>query len=90
MSKHSHIQTTSHCVLSLVLLVNEGVIMGSDSDLPTVKPALVLLKAFKVPFEVSFVSAHRTPERLHTYATTASKRGLKVIIAAAGGAGTSD
>lgn len=63
-----------------------GVIMGSDSDLPVVKPALVILKAFGIPFEVSFVSAHRTPDRMTTYASTAASRGLKVIIAAAGGA----
>lgn len=63
-----------------------GVIMGSDSDLPTVKAALVLLKSFGVPFEVEFVSAHRTPARMCEYAQTAYKRGLKVILAAAGGA----
>ncbi|KAJ3334428.1 phosphoribosylaminoimidazole carboxylase ade2, partial [Kappamyces sp. JEL0680] len=63
-----------------------GIIMGSDSDLPTVKPAAVMLKGFDVPFELSIVSAHRTPERMVEYAKTAHKRGLKVIIAAAGGA----
>jgi phosphoribosylaminoimidazole carboxylase len=63
-----------------------GIIMGSDSDLPTVKAACVTLKAFGVPFEVSIVSAHRTPERMVEYAKQAHTRGLKVIIAAAGGA----
>ncbi len=63
-----------------------GIIMGSDSDLPTVKPAAVILNGFGVPFELSIVSAHRTPERMMEYARTAHKRGLKVIIAAAGGA----
>lgn len=63
-----------------------GVIMGSDSDLPTVRPAATILKAFGVPFEVSIVSAHRTPDRMMEYARDAHARGLKVIIAAAGGA----
>ncbi len=60
--------------------------MGSDSDLPTVKPALTILKAFGVAFEVDFVSAHRTPLRMCDYAAKACERGIKVIIAAAGGA----
>ena len=63
-----------------------GVIMGSDSDLPTVKPAALILKSFGIPFEVTIVSAHRTPERMMDYARLARKRGIKVIIAAAGGA----
>jgi phosphoribosylaminoimidazole carboxylase len=63
-----------------------GVIMGSDSDLPTVKPACALLQSFNVPFEVDFVSAHRTPDRMVEYARTAHERGIQVIIAAAGGA----
>lgn len=63
-----------------------GVIMGSDSDLPTLEPALRLLGDFGVPFEVTIVSAHRTPRRLVEYATSARGRGLQVIIAAAGGA----
>lgn len=63
-----------------------GIIMGSDSDLPTVLPACEMLKTLGVPFEVDFISAHRTPGRMCEYAETASKRGLKVIIAAAGGA----
>ena len=63
-----------------------GVIMGSDSDLPKMKDCCEMLEQFNVPFEVTIVSAHRTPDRLMTYAKTAWERGLKVIIAAAGGA----
>ena len=63
-----------------------GVIMGSDSDLPKMKAACEMLEKLNVPFEVSIVSAHRTPDRLVEYAKTASKRGLHVIIAGAGGA----
>ncbi len=63
-----------------------GVIMGSDSDLSVMSVAAQTLRDFKVPFELTIVSAHRTPKRLFEYATTARKRGLKVIIAAAGGA----
>ncbi|TPX54815.1 5-(carboxyamino)imidazole ribonucleotide mutase [Chytriomyces confervae] len=60
--------------------------MGSDSDLPTLKPAAKILQDFGVPFELTIVSAHRTPRRMVEYAESAAKRGLKVIIAAAGGA----
>lgn len=63
-----------------------GIIMGSDSDLPTLKPACSILSDFGVPFEVTIVSAHRTPARMMDYAKSAHVRGLKVIIAAAGGA----
>ena len=63
-----------------------GIIMGSDSDLPTLKPACSILTDFGVPFEVTIVSAHRTPARMMDYAKSAHVRGLKVIIAAAGGA----
>jgi phosphoribosylaminoimidazole carboxylase len=63
-----------------------GIIMGSDSDLPTVKPAAVILKGFGVPFELTIVSAHRTPDRMVEYAKNAHLRGIKVIVAAAGGA----
>lgn len=63
-----------------------GIIMGSDSDLPTLKPCAELLKSFGIKFELTIVSAHRTPQRLFDYAQTAHKRGIKVIIAAAGGA----
>jgi 5-(carboxyamino)imidazole ribonucleotide mutase len=63
-----------------------GVIMGSDSDLPTMLGAIDILKQFKVAYEVRVVSAHRTPEDMANYATQAHQRGLKVIIAGAGGA----
>ena len=63
-----------------------GIIMGSDSDLPTMKAAIEICEQFEVPHEVAIVSAHRTPERMVEYAQTAHQRGLKVIIAGAGGA----
>jgi 5-(carboxyamino)imidazole ribonucleotide mutase len=63
-----------------------GIIMGSRSDWPTLKAAASILATLKVPYETRVVSAHRTPKRLYKYATTAAKRGLKVIIAGAGGA----
>lgn len=63
-----------------------GLIMGSDSDWPTMQPAAEALAEFGVPFEVGVVSAHRTPERMLDYAKSAADRGLKVIIAGAGGA----
>lgn len=63
-----------------------GVIMGSDSDLPTMRAAAEVLTDFGVPFELTIVSAHRTPQRLYEYSATAEQRGLQVIIAGAGGA----
>lgn len=63
-----------------------GIIMGSDSDLPVMQPAADILKEFNIPFELTIVSAHRTPQRLMDYASGAAARGLKVIIAGAGGA----
>ncbi|MDO5031135.1 5-(carboxyamino)imidazole ribonucleotide mutase [Corynebacterium sp.] len=63
-----------------------GLIMGSDSDWPTVEPAAEVLAEFGVPFEVGVVSAHRTPEKMLAYAKSAHERGLKAIIACAGGA----
>jgi 5-(carboxyamino)imidazole ribonucleotide mutase len=63
-----------------------GIIMGSDSDLPTMKAAIEVCHSFAIAHEVAIVSAHRTPERMVTYAKTAHQRGLKVIIAGAGGA----
>ncbi|NEO69366.1 5-(carboxyamino)imidazole ribonucleotide mutase [Moorena sp. SIO3H5] len=63
-----------------------GIIMGSDSDLPTMQNAIAVCEDFGVPWEVAIVSAHRTPERMVNYAKDAHKRGLKVIIAGAGGA----
>ena len=63
-----------------------GIIMGSDSDLPVMQDAADILEEFGVPFEMTIVSAHRTPRRLYEYAQSAVERGLKVIIAGAGGA----
>lgn len=63
-----------------------GIVMGSDSDWPLVEKACKALKDFDVPFEVSVISAHRAPERVINYSKTAVERGLKVMIAAAGGA----
>ncbi|MBI3240380.1 MAG: 5-(carboxyamino)imidazole ribonucleotide mutase [Flavobacteriia bacterium] len=63
-----------------------GIIMGSTSDLPIMQEAANLLKEFGIAYELTIVSAHRTPERMFEYARTAADRGLKVIIAGAGGA----
>jgi len=63
-----------------------GIIMGSQSDWPTMKRAAEALDELDVAYEVRIVSAHRTPDRLYDYAKTAESRGLKVIIAGAGGA----
>ncbi|WP_445634443.1 N5-carboxyaminoimidazole ribonucleotide mutase [Nostoc sp. DSM 114161] len=63
-----------------------GIIMGSDSDLPTMKDAIAVCDEFGVENEVAIVSAHRTPERMVEYAKFAHQRGIKVIIAGAGGA----
>ena len=63
-----------------------GVIMGSDSDLPVMQGAIDVLAEFGVPYEVRIVSAHRTPDVMYEYARTAADRGLRVIIAGAGGA----
>ncbi|MGB0964869.1 MAG: 5-(carboxyamino)imidazole ribonucleotide mutase [Litorivicinus sp.] len=63
-----------------------GIIMGSDSDLPVMQGAADILKEFGVAFELTIVSAHRTPDRMMDYARTAADRGLKAIIAGAGGA----
>ncbi|NTU73850.1 5-(carboxyamino)imidazole ribonucleotide mutase [Candidatus Roizmanbacteria bacterium] len=62
-----------------------GVIMGSDSDLPVMQEAAKMLEQFSIPYEISIVSAHRTPDRMYEYAKQAAGRGLKVIIAGAGG-----
>jgi len=67
-------------------MTDVGVIMGSDSDWPVMKAAAEALSEFGVPHEVRVVSAHRTPEAMLEYAHTAASRGLKVIIAGAGGA----
>ncbi len=63
-----------------------GIIMGSDSDLTVMNAAATILKDFNIEFELTIVSAHRTPKRMVEYATTAKERGLKIIIAGAGGA----
>ena len=62
-----------------------AIIMGSDSDLPVMKDAAEMLEKFGIPYEISIVSAHRTPDRLYEYAKTAMERGINVIIAGAGG-----
>lgn len=63
-----------------------GIIMGSDSDLPTLQPAADVCAEFGIPYEVRIVSAHRTPTDMAEYGRTARERGLRVIIAGAGGA----
>lgn len=63
-----------------------GIIMGSDSDLPVMERAAEVLERLGVPFEMTIVSAHRTPDRMYRYAREAADRGLAVIIAGAGGA----
>ncbi|MFN2437826.1 MAG: 5-(carboxyamino)imidazole ribonucleotide mutase [Chitinophagaceae bacterium] len=75
------LQTTNYKLQMLV-----GIIMGSDSDLPVMQAAADILKDFEIGFELTVVSAHRTPERMFEYAKKAKDRGLKVIIAGAGGA----
>ena len=66
--------------------VDVGIIMGSQSDWPTLKAAAEILDTLDVPYEARIVSAHRTPDRLYAYGTEAQARGLRVIIAGAGGA----
>ena len=63
-----------------------GIIMGSESDLPVMQEAIDILEEFKIKIEVDIVSAHRTPEKMMEYGSQAHQRGLKVIIAGAGGA----
>ena len=63
-----------------------GIIMGSDSDMPVMKEAIAISEGVDIQFEVDIVSAHRTPEKLFDYGSKAHQRGLKVIIAGAGGA----
>lgn len=67
-------------------MVQVGIIMGSASDMPVMQDAADVLKELGVDYEISIVSAHRTPDRMYDYAKTARDRGLKVIIAGAGGA----
>jgi 5-(carboxyamino)imidazole ribonucleotide mutase len=68
------------------MAVSVGIIMGSQSDWPTMKDAAGILDELGIPYETKIVSAHRTPDRLWDYGKTAVSRGLKVIIAGAGGA----
>ncbi len=63
-----------------------GIIMGSDSDLPVMQDAADFLQSMDIPFELDIVSAHRTPQRMFEYAKSAHERGIRVIIAGAGGA----
>ena len=63
-----------------------GIIMGSDSDLPVMKEAAAVLENFGIEYEINIISAHRTPELMAEYASNAHLRGIKVIIAGAGGA----
>lgn len=63
-----------------------GLVMGSDSDWPTMKSAADILTEFDVPFEVEVVSAHRTPDKMISYGREAASRGLRVVVAGAGGA----
>ena len=67
-------------------MVEVGIIMGSKSDLPIMQDAADALKALEIGYEITVVSAHRTPERMYDYAKNAQSRGIKVIIAGAGGA----
>ena len=62
-----------------------GIIMGSDSDLPVMQAAATVLDEFNIPYELTIVSAHRTPDRMYEYAKSAYQRGLQIIIAGAGG-----
>ena len=66
--------------------IDVGIIMGSQSDWPTMKEAALILDQLGIPYETKIVSAHRTPDRLVGYAKSAAERGLKAIIAGAGGA----
>ncbi len=63
-----------------------SIIMGSDSDLPTMEHAIKIIEEFSIPYEVKIISAHRTPDLMYEYAESAKSKGIKVIIAGAGGA----
>ncbi len=63
-----------------------GIVMGSDTDLPVMNETAKMLEKFEIPFEIEVISAHRSPARMHEYASSAISRGLKTIIVAAGGA----
>lgn len=81
---HSLKKEKQHCMSKQKPVV--GIVMGSDSDLPIMQQAAEILKQFNIPFELTVVSAHRTPLRMVEYAGKAKARGFKVIIAGAGGA----
>jgi 5-(carboxyamino)imidazole ribonucleotide mutase len=66
--------------------ISVGIIMGSDSDLPVMQEAARIMEELEIPYEISIVSAHRTPYKMYEYAEKASSRGIRVIIAGAGGA----
>src|SRR5690606_37322420 len=72
--------------LKLETKIMVGIIMGSDSDLPIMQQAAEILSSLGIEYELTIVSAHRTPERMFDYAKSAKERGLKIIIAGAGGA----
>ena len=72
--------------LKVVSMVKIGIIMGSKSDYPIMKEATEILDEFGISYETEIVSAHRTPEKMMDYSKNAHKRGIKVIIAGAGGA----
>lgn len=83
----SSILNTRYFILNTHTMDNQvGIIMGSDSDLAVMQDAARTLEEFGIEYEITVCSAHRTPERAHEYAVTARERGLKVIIASAGGA----
>ncbi len=72
--------------MNSIIQPSVGIILGSQSDWPTMRHAATTLDLFSIAYETNIISAHRTPERLYKYAETAIKRGIKVIIAGAGGA----
>lgn len=73
-------------MISMKKNIRVGIIMGSDSDLAVMAEAAGVLEEFKIPYEITVASAHRSPELVHKYVTTAKGRGIKTIIAGAGGA----
>ena len=80
------IKTRKNRMRGAMMAAKIGIVMGSDSDLPVMSEAAKILDDFGVEYELTIVSAHRTPEKLFSYGTNAEKRGLRVIIAGAGGA----
>ena len=85
-TKHQNFTIMAQSSIQPQHQIQVGIIMGSDSDLPVMQAAADLLKEFGIEFELTVVSAHRTPLRMVEYASKARERGLKVIIAGAGGA----